>query len=83
MRQKLSSSRILSAVILVLLERSASCSSLLLMMSSADGTGIEVNNAVTSEDVHQNYLNCKEKLFPDRPEEAAMFGCESLSTEII
>ena len=27
--------------------------------------------------------NCKEKLFPDRPEEAAMFGCKSLSTEII
>ena len=26
--------------------------------------------------------NCKEKNFPDRPEEAAMFGCESLSTEI-
>ena len=32
---------------------------------------------------YQNYLNCKEKVFPDRPEEAAMFGCESLSTEII
>ena len=22
------------------------------------------------------------KIFPDRPEEAAMFGCKSLSTEI-
>ena len=32
---------------------------------------------------YQNYLNCKEKLFPDRPEEAAMFGCKTLSTEII
>ena len=38
----------LSADILVLLERSASCSSLLLMMSNADGIGIEVNNAVIS-----------------------------------
>ena len=38
----------LSADILVLLESSASCSSLLLMISSVDGTGIEVNKAVTS-----------------------------------
>ena len=26
--------------------------------------------------------NCKEKIFCDRPEEAAIFGCRSLSTEI-
>ena len=26
---------------------------------------------------YQNYLNCKEKLFPDRPEETAMFVCET------
>ena len=36
---------------LVLLWRSASCCSLLLMMSSADGIGTEVNNALTSYDV--------------------------------
>ena len=23
---------------------------------------------------YQNYQNCKENIFPDRPEEAAMFG---------
>ena len=32
---------------------------------------------------YQKFQNCKEKLFPYRPEEAAMFGCKSLSTEII
>ena len=31
---------------------------------------------------YQKFQNCKENLFPDRPEEAAMFGCESLSTEL-
>ena len=39
---------------LVLLWRSASCCNLLLMMSSADGIGTEVNNALTSYDVIQS-----------------------------
>ena len=30
---------------------------------------------------YQYYQNCKENNFPDRPEEAAMFGCKSLSTK--
>ena len=42
---------ILTAAMLVLLGRSASCCSLLLMISSADGTGTDVNNALTSYDV--------------------------------
>ena len=39
------------AGMMVLLECSASCSNFFLVMSNADGTGIEVNNAVTSYDV--------------------------------
>ena len=50
-KKKPSSSRMLSADMVVLLGSSASCSNFFLMMSSADGTGIEVNNAVTSYDV--------------------------------
>ena len=30
---------------------------------------------------YQNYQNCKEYIFSDRPEEAAMFDCKSLSTK--
>ena len=30
---------------------------------------------------YQNYQNYKENIFPDRPEEAAMFDCKSLSTK--
>ena len=41
------------------------------------------NNYLKYYKGYKNYLNCKEKIFPDRPEEAAMFGCKSLSTEII
>ena len=45
----------LPATMLVLLGRSASCCSLLLMISSADGTGTDVNNALTSYDVMMMY----------------------------
>ena len=30
---------------------------------------------------YQKFQDCKENIFPDRPEEAAMFGCESLLTK--
>ena len=30
---------------------------------------------------YQKFQNCKENICPDRPEEAAMFGCKSLSTK--
>ena len=30
---------------------------------------------------YQKFQNYKENIFPDRPEEAAMFGCKSLSAK--